>query len=80
MGLEPLILALTVVAESVVAEAFGRCSPNRTVAGPVPSQGTCLGGGFGPLSGQLIEVCLALMFLSLPLSLKINKIFLKKTT
>ena len=59
---------------------------NQRVVGSIPSQGTCLDCGPGPQEGvckrQLIDIisCTS-MFLSLspslPLSLKINKIFKK---
>ena len=51
---------------------------NLKVTGSIPRQGTCLGCGPGTLLGacekQLIDVSL-LLSVSLPLSLKINKIF-----
>ena len=57
---------------------------NRRVARSIPCQGTCLGCGFRPRLGacerQLIDVSLSYRYSSpsLPLSLKINNIFLKQ--
>ena len=58
------------------------CGPvNQRVAGSIPSQGTCLGCGPGPqlgaCEGQPINIS-PLLFPSLTLSLKINKILGKK--
>ena len=60
------------------------CQPeNQRVAGLIPSQGTCLVAGQVPSGGGCMRGNHTLMFLSLsfslpsPLSLKINKYFLK---
>ena len=73
-----LLPALTGVAQRV------GCRPaNRQVAGLIPGQGTCVGGGPGPLLGMcerrlmhvsLVHPCFSpSLSPSLPLSLKINK-------
>ena len=65
-----------------VAQWIEHWPENQRVAGSIPSQGTCLGCGPGPQLGasekQLIDVTRRFspsLSPSLPLSLKINKIF-----
>ena len=48
-----LLQEKTDVALSSVAQWVGHCLKKQKVIGSIPSQGTCLGCGFGPWSGHL---------------------------
>ena len=60
-----------------VAQLVGHCPAKQKVVDLIPSQGTCLGYGFGPQVGmhKRGNQCFSPSF---PLSLKVNKYNLKK--
>ena len=60
-----------VPALTAVAQLVGHCPENRKVTSLIPSQGTCLGCGFGPQLGRVQEAtnqCFSLTVMFLYLS------------